>query len=54
MKRLFKVPSLFWVMRLGGIDDLNGVVGGYADCYSKGPGFESRASHGPSEGLALD
>jgi hypothetical protein len=31
-------------------DDLNGVVivvVGYADGYSKGPGFESRVSHGP-------
>jgi hypothetical protein len=27
-------------------DDLNSVVVGYADCYSKGPGFESRVSHG--------
>jgi hypothetical protein len=22
-------------------------IGVYADCYSKGPGFESRVSHGP-------
>jgi hypothetical protein len=28
-------------------DNLNGVVVGYADCYSKGSGFESRVSHGP-------
>jgi hypothetical protein len=28
-------------------DDLNGVVVSNADCYSKGPGFESRVSHGP-------
>jgi hypothetical protein len=29
-------------------DDLNGEVVGYAgDCYSKGPRFESRVSHGP-------
>jgi hypothetical protein len=27
-------------------DDLNGVVVSNADCYSKGPGFESRLSHG--------
>jgi hypothetical protein len=28
-------------------DDLNGVVVSNADCESKGPGFESRVSHGP-------
>jgi hypothetical protein len=28
-------------------DDLNGVVVSNADCQSKGPGFESRVSHGP-------
>jgi hypothetical protein len=28
-------------------DDLNGVVVSNADFYSKGPGFESRVSHGP-------
>jgi hypothetical protein len=28
-------------------DDLNCVVVSNADCYSKGPGFESRVSHGP-------
>jgi hypothetical protein len=27
--------------------DLNGIVIRYADCYSEGPGFESRVSHGP-------
>jgi hypothetical protein len=27
---------------------------GYADCYSKGPGFESRVTWSFSEGLALD
>jgi hypothetical protein len=27
-------------------DDLNGVVVGYTDCYSKGLGFKSRVSHG--------
>jgi hypothetical protein len=34
---------------LGLFDELNGVVVGYADCYSKGPGFESRVSHGPCQ-----
>jgi hypothetical protein len=29
------------------MDDLNGVVVGYADCYFKGPGFESWVSHCP-------
>jgi hypothetical protein len=29
------------------VDDLNGVVVSNADCKSKGPGFESRLSHGP-------
>jgi hypothetical protein len=29
------------------LDDLNGVVVSNADCQSKGPGFESRVSHGP-------
>jgi hypothetical protein len=28
-------------------DHLNGIVVWYADCYSKGLGFESRVSHGP-------
>jgi hypothetical protein len=28
-------------------DDLNDVVVRNADCYSKGPGSESRVSHGP-------
>jgi hypothetical protein len=28
-------------------DDLNGEVVSNADCQSKGPGFESRVSHGP-------
>jgi hypothetical protein len=28
-------------------DDLNGVMVGYADCYSEGLGFESRVIHGP-------
>jgi hypothetical protein len=27
--------------------DLNGVVVGYADCYSKGLEFEFRVRHGP-------
>jgi hypothetical protein len=27
-------------------DDLNDVLVGYADCYSKSPGFESLVSHG--------
>jgi hypothetical protein len=27
--------------------DLNGVLVSNADCQSKGPGFESRVSHGP-------
>jgi hypothetical protein len=35
------------IKRLYVIDDLNGVVVWYADCYSKGPEFESRVSHGP-------
>jgi hypothetical protein len=29
------------------LEDLSDEVVGYADCYSKGPGFESRVSHGP-------
>jgi hypothetical protein len=29
-----------------GQNPLNDVVVGYADCYSKGPGFKSRVSHG--------
>jgi hypothetical protein len=29
------------------LDDLNDVVVGYADCYSKDPGFESWVSYGP-------
>jgi hypothetical protein len=29
------------------VDDLNGVEVGSANCYSKGPGFKSRVSHGP-------
>jgi hypothetical protein len=31
------------------LDDLNGVVVECADCYSKGPGFESRVRHGPNQ-----
>jgi hypothetical protein len=32
---------------LKSMNDLNDVVVGYADCFSEGPGFESRVSHGP-------
>jgi hypothetical protein len=32
---------------LGRYNDLIGVVIGYVDCYSKGPEFKARVSHGP-------
>jgi hypothetical protein len=35
-------------------DDLNGVVIGYADCYSKGPGFEPRVTHGPFQKFSIE
>jgi hypothetical protein len=44
--------ALFNVWRL--FDDLNGVVVGYAHCYSKGPGFEFRIRWSFSEGFVLD
>jgi hypothetical protein len=28
------------------LEELNGIAVGYAECYSRGPGFESQVSHG--------
>jgi hypothetical protein len=39
--------NVFCAMQERNRGDLNGVVVSNADCYSKGPGFESRVSHGP-------
>jgi hypothetical protein len=40
-------PAEFIILSDSITEDLNGVVVGYADCYSKGPGFEFGVSHGP-------
>jgi hypothetical protein len=42
-----QAPVLIMLDFTQAFDNLNGVVVGYADCYSKGPRFESRVSHGP-------
>jgi hypothetical protein len=44
---LADIFDIFESRHEGRQDDLNGVVVSNADCQSKGPGFESRVSHGP-------